>query len=56
MNILKNDVIAILSGKINPKSARNGQVSTFPSETDTKSFFGELDPLVEDNVPRYQYA
>ena len=56
MDILKNDVKAILSGKINSKSARNGQFSSFPSETDTKSFLGELDPLVEENVARYQYA
>ena len=34
MDILKNDVIAILSEKINSKLARNGQSSTFPPGPD----------------------
>ena len=34
MDILKNDVIAILSEKINSKLARNGQSSTSPPGSD----------------------
>ena len=44
MIILKNDVIAILSEKINSISARNGQ-STFPVGPDKQSELGNFSPL-----------
>ena len=43
MNILKNDVIAILSEKVNLISARNGQ-STFPVGPDKQSEVGNFSP------------
>ena len=43
MIILKNDVIAILSEKINSTSARNGQ-STFPVGPDKQSEVGNFSP------------
>ena len=43
MIILKNDVIAILSEKVNLISARNGR-STFPVGTDKQSEVGNFSP------------
>ena len=43
MIILKNDVIAILSEKVNSISARNGQ-STFPVGPDKQLEVGNLSP------------
>ena len=43
MLILKNDVIAILSEKINSISTRNGQ-STFPIGPDKQSEVGNFSP------------
>ena len=43
MIILKNDVIAILSEKVNSISARNGQ-STFPVGPDKQCEMGDLSP------------
>ena len=44
MDILKNDVIAILSEKINSISARNGQ-SSFPVGPDKQFNTSDLNPL-----------
>ena len=43
MDILKNDVIAILSEKVNSISARNGQ-STFPVGPDKQFEVGNFSP------------
>ena len=44
MNILKNDVIAILGQKVNSISARNGRSSTFVPGPDKQCEVGDLSP------------
>ena len=55
MDILKYDVIAILSEKVNSKSERNGHYSKFQPGMDRQISMREY-TRVQRNLLRYQFA
>ena len=51
MNILKNDVIAILNEKVNSISSRNGRSSTLAPGTDKQAYLSPRGLTIPFEVP-----